>query len=55
MTNALINHTEYLRYLPDKDNESNHFSNRDYFFGVIGTFYPDYMTKVIENANRNRI
>ena len=41
-------------YLPDLDQNSNRLPERDFFFGILGTLKPDYLKKIIEDANKNR-
>jgi hypothetical protein len=37
-------------YLPDRDQLSNKLPERDFFFGILGTIKPDYLTKIIDHA-----
>jgi hypothetical protein len=37
-------------YLPDRDQLSNKLPERDFFFGILGTIKPDYLTKIFDHA-----
>ena len=41
-------------YLPELEQNSNRFPERDFFFGVLGTLRPIYLNKNIEDANKVR-
>ena len=41
-------------YLPDLEQNSNRFPERDFFFGILGTLRPIYLNKIIEDANKVR-
>ena len=41
-------------YDPDLEQNSNRFPERDFFFGILGTLRPLYLTKIIEDANKVR-
>ena len=41
-------------YLPNLDQSSNKLPERDYFFAIIGTLKPDYLTKIVTDANKVR-
>ena len=41
-------------YIPDLEQNSGRFPERDFFFGILGTLKPIYLTKIIEDANKVR-
>ena len=41
-------------YLPEEEEDSNRQPERDFFFGIVGTVKPDYLTKIIADANNER-
>ena len=41
-------------YLPNLEQNSNRFPEREFFFGVLGTLRPEYLNKIIEDASKNR-
>ena len=41
-------------YLPDLVQNSNRFPGRDFFFGILNSIRPEYVKKVIEDANKVR-
>ena len=41
-------------YLPDLEQNSNRFPERNFFFGILGTLRPEYLKKIIEDANKIR-
>ena len=41
-------------YLSDLNQNSNRIPERDFFFGILGTLRPLYLTKIIEDANKVR-
>ena len=46
---------ELLRdYIPDLEQNSGRFPERDFFFGILGTLRPHYLMKIIEDANKVR-
>ena len=48
-------HDELVKdYLPDLEQNSNRFPERDFFFGILGTLRPIYLKKIIEDANKVR-
>ena len=36
------------------EKNSNKLPERDFFFAIIGTVKPDYLKKIIEDANKNQ-
>jgi hypothetical protein len=42
------------KYLPSKEQVSNKLPERDFFFGVLCTLRRQYMTDIIEEANKKR-
>ena len=46
---------ELLRdYLPDLEQNSNRIPERDFFFGILGSLRPEYLKKIIDDANKVR-
>ena len=41
-------------YLPELEQNSNRFPERNFFFGILGTLKPLYLSKIIEDANKVR-
>ena len=41
-------------YLPELEQNSNRFPEREFFFGVLGTLRPLYLRKIINDANKVR-
>ena len=41
-------------YLPELEQNSNRFPERDFFFGILGTLRPQYLKKIIDDANKVR-
>jgi len=41
-------------YLPDLEQNSNKVPERDFFFGILNSLRPQYIKKVIEDANKVR-
>ena len=41
-------------YLPDLEQNSNRFPEWNFFFGILGTLRPEYLKKIIEDANKIR-
>ena len=41
-------------YLPELEQNSNRFPERDFFFGILGTLKPQYLKKIIHDANKVR-
>ena len=41
-------------YLPELEQNSNRFPEREFFFGVLSTLKPLYLTKIVEDANKVR-
>ena len=41
-------------YLPELEQNSNRLPEREFFFGIVGTLNPEYLKKIIEDANKNR-
>ena len=41
-------------YLPELEQNSNRFPERDFFFGILNSLRPEYVKKVIEDANKVR-
>ena len=41
-------------YLPDLEQNSNRVPERDFFFGILNSLRPQYIKKVIEDANKVR-
>ena len=39
-------------YLPELEQNSNKFPERDFFFGILGTLRSQYLKKIIEDANK---
>ena len=39
-------------YLPDLEQNSNRIPERNFFFGILGTLRPEYLKKIIEDANK---
>ncbi len=42
------------KYLPSKEQVSNKLPERDFFFGVLCTLRRQYVTDIIEEANKKR-
>ena len=41
-------------YLPDLEQNSNRIPERDFFFGILGSLRPEYLKKIIDDANKVR-
>ena len=41
-------------YLPELEQNSNRILERDFFFGILNSLRPQYLRKVIDDANRVR-
>jgi hypothetical protein len=41
-------------YLPELEQNSSRFPEREFFFGILGTLRPQYLKKIIEDANKVR-
>jgi hypothetical protein len=41
-------------YLPELEENSNRLPERNFFFGILGTLRPEYLKKIIEDANKVR-
>ena len=41
-------------YLPDLEQNSDRFLERNFFFGILGTLRPEYLKKITEDANKIR-
>ena len=41
-------------YLPDLEQNSNRIPERDFFFGILGSLKPEYLKKIIDDANKVR-
>jgi hypothetical protein len=41
-------------YIPDLEQNSNRFPERDFFFGILNSLRPEYIKKIIEDANKVR-
>ena len=52
--NDAINDQIVGPYLPSLEMNSNRIPERDFFFGVLGTLKPDYLKKIIKDANEVR-
>ena len=41
-------------YLPELEQNSNRFPERDFFFGILNSLRPQYLKKIIDDANKVR-
>ena len=41
-------------YLPELEQNSNRIPERDFFFGILNSLRPEYLKKIIEDANKVR-
>ena len=41
-------------YLPDLEQNLNRILERDFFFGILGSLRPEYLSKIIQDANKVR-
>ncbi len=41
-------------YLPELEMNSNRFPEREFFFGILNSLRPEYVKKIIEDANKVR-
>lgn len=46
MTDPLVS-----QYLPDKDQCTTDYPERDFFFGILATLKNDYLTEIVDHAN----
>jgi len=49
-----MNDSELEPYLPNLEQNSNRLPEREFFFGIMGTVKPDYLKKIIDDANKVR-
>ena len=42
-----------MRFFPDKLAKG-HLPDREYFFNILNTLYPDYVKRIIQHANQVR-
>jgi hypothetical protein len=45
---------EIRQYLPEQEQGSLKLPERDFFFGILGTLKPEYMQKIIQEAEQAR-
>jgi len=41
-------------YMPTREQLSNKLPERRFFFGILGTIKPDYLSEIIEDAHKKR-